>query len=764
MARANRGGPLRFLVWTAAVFAVGLARGGLPAPAPGPLPEGRVVLIAKARSGWIDAPGRRRLEVDGVAVRTPGIPLRPFDGRVRLTVITDDPSGPCPAVLPGDRLRALARVRRPWTRCNPGVPDSALWLQRRGVDFTGVVLSCDDLLVEPGRGSWSLRRTAERARSAVRTLIASRPASEPSRALLAALTIGDAGRIPPRVREDFQRAGLAHLLAVSGLHLGFVALGLYWLLVWMLVRIQRLSLRFDVRKLAAGLVIPVTVFYTLLAGARLPSVRASVAVIVFLLAVLLRRRTDPLQTLAAACLVVLGLWPQSLLDVGFQLSFAATGSVLLLLPRLAEFFRVPLQRTRLPEGLLRRIAARALQLLLVSAAATLGAAPLVAWHFHQVSLVGLAANLLAVPLAAWLIVPLGLACALSLAFSPILAGWLADVGLWLADVLAGLAGWWSAPSWAAVQTAGPTGIQLVAWYAGLLLALHWNRRRWTRWALGAAALVFLASWGVARLALAVSDELQLTVIDVGQGDSIFIRLPGGENLLVDGGGSFSGDFDTGRHVVAPFLWAQGVGRLAVVVATHRHPDHVGGLASVVELFDPEEVWIMAPLADDETSAPLARAAVEAGAGMRLLKAGDRPLPRADVELEVLWPDAKDRDLEENERSLVLRLKYGRYAFLLTGDLEREGEAALLDRGVPLRADVLKVGHHGSRHATSEELLQKVRPSLAVISVGAHNRYRLPHQDVLDRLQAAGVRVYRTDRHGAVTVRTDGEEIEVSTCR
>jgi competence protein ComEC len=243
---------------------------------------------------------------------------------------------------------------------------------------------------------------------------------------------------------------------------------------------------------------------------------------------------------------------------------------------------------------------------------------------------------------------------------------------------------------------------------------------------------------------------------VGQGDSILVRFPGGGTLLVDGGAAREGHFDAGRRIVAPFLWGRGITRLDAVALTHPETDHAGGLPAVVRLFRPKEIWTAEPLEGSPVTLPLLQAAGEAGARVRILRAGAQPRPG----VFVLWPPGSLEGLKANERSLVLRIVHDKTACLLTGDLEEEGETGLLAENVDLRADVLKVGHHGSRWATSESLLERVRPSHAVISAGARNTFGFPHLELLERLQNRNIAILRTDCHGAVTFRSAGDDLEV----
>jgi competence protein ComEC len=748
----------RFYLWLFTFFSIGMASGSQPQIESCVPPPQRVIFFGRALTGWSHYQESQRLTIEtgariaekgNIALLKHGVVLSVGKSQHNL----------CPLVLPGDEIRAFAKLSFPRTRRNPGGTDRIVQLHRQGIAYMAYVRSCEDLVVVSAEHDFSLRRLAERWRAKVRTEIHGHPYSDAAKAILSALSIGDSGSLPQETRQHFQRSGLAHLLAISGLHVAFIALCMYWLLVQLLVRLPRLALSVDVRTIAACVVIPLSIFYALLAGARLPTLRATVVVICFMSAIVLRKRPDPLQTLSAAGLFILAVWPQSVFEASFQLSFAATWAVIVLAPRLAAFCGVPWGQQ--PKGWMKRVLFFWVQLVLVSLAATLGVAPLLLVFFNQLSWVGWIGNLVAIPLAAWVIVPLGLFGACTLLFSTATSSWFFGCGLhvseWLCDLAEivarteGVSFYWLTPAW----------WQVALWYGLLLVMVVGSKTRKMITFGGVLFAGLLVSLGMPFGLLNCSDRLVLQVLDVGQGDAIFIKLPDGRTMLVDGGGSYTKGYDTGRNIVAPFLWSQGITKLDGVIVTHRHPDHVGGLASVVRIFRPDWLWTMAKLGEKEGCEELVQAVAAAETSVEFMKAGLRPITGDDFSVDVLWPPGFLPGLSENERSLVLRIQFGGHGFLLTGDLEQEGESGLLMRGVDLSSDVLKVGHHGSRNATSLEFLHQVRPSLAIISVGAGNSYHLPSTRVLERLASKNIEILRTDIHGAITLVSDGHQLEIS---
>ena len=533
-------------------------------------------------------------------------------------------------------------------------------------------------------------------------------------------------RLDSDIRERYVRSGLAHLLSISGLHVGFIA-------AWLALLLGKLHLAARARFGATAVLL---LGYLWLLGFPAPAVRAGAMLMLADVARLRERVVAPRGVVSIAALGVLIQDAWALHSVGAWLSVAGVGAVVWAGRAVAQA----------PRGV--RLAAPAL-------AATLVTAPISAFAFGTVAPIGVLANLIAIPLAGVAVPGLVIALMLSwLASGPahlIAAG--AGLGLALLDLVARgaagvpgghvvmVAGWQAALMWAAVAAA--------AWWL-------WNapRRRW----LIAARVAFVTTVFIATtfrdvVSLDACRCLTVHFLDVGQGDAAALRTPNGRWIVIDGGPR-TPERDAGRRVVVPFLRGQGVGRVAVVVATHGDADHLGGLPAVVEAFDPELVL--------EPGEPLGRplyleflAGVEAsGARWHAARAGDR-IEVDGVVLEVLSPDSLwlRLPLEVNEHGVVLRVRYGAVRLLFQADagLPVEGRLA----GTVGRVEVLKVGHHGSKTATSDAWLDELAPREAVISVGRNNHYGHPAPEVLERLARHGVTVLRTDRSGTITLSTDG---------
>lgn len=534
--------------------------------------------------------------------------------------------------------------------------------------------------------------------------------------LVDALVIARRAELDAELRERYTRSGLAHLLSISGLHVAFFA-------AWLNVLLVRLRFRPRGRFVAGTIVM---LAYVWLLGFPAPATRSAAMLVLLDIAKLRQRIVAPRGSVALAALCVMLADPWAAQSIGAWLSVAAVAAVIWA-GRATE--RHP----------------KVVRLLAPAVAATLLTAPITALVFGTVAPIGVVANLLAIPLAG-VAVP-GLMVALLVSSSWLAAG--SGLCLALLDLVAQAAA--AFPGGHFIMIAGPRAA--VVWLLVLALAWWlWNapRRRWVLRARVALIAVLMAWWPTFAAFRRHSDCSCLTVafLDVGQGDAVALRSPANRWVLIDGGPR-GPQGDAGRRVVVPFLRRYGATRLVAVVATHAHQDHFGGLSAVLDAFDPAFVLEPGEPVPDAGYLGFLSAVESDGAEWRAARRGDR-LELDGVRIEVLSPDSAwaVSQTDINEQSVVLLVTYGTTRLLFAGDAGMPTEMQLAGRVG--HVTLLKVGHHGSRWATSDRWLDELQPDDAVISVGVRNRYGHPAPEALARLRAHGVKVFRTDELGTIT--------------
>jgi len=707
--------------------------------------------------------------------------------------VKDGSAQDLPPLHYGDRVAFEAKLHLPRNFGNPGAFDYEGYLHGLGISTLASVSTKNTKLLPGTTGSrlgfW---------RSAIRSSILSHIRnsglwSQEDVALFSAMIVGDDSLLLRNVREEFQQTGVYHLLVVSGMNVGILAFTVFWL-----------ARRLRLPEWAASLVtIALSVFYAYIANLGVPIVRAVLMLSLFLLARLLYRDRNGMNATGFAALVVLAVSPAALFDAGFQLTFLAllaitgisvpvldktstpyrqalrhldsTGYDLGLEPRLAQFrLDLRLIASRLSRFLGTRFARIVVsttvagvfalyELFLVSSITQAVLALPMRAYFHRAAILGLPANMLVLPLAGIMLNCGVIAIALSYLSHPLakLAAWVAAAALhWTLACLHVLSQFhisqWRMPD--------STPILFLTAVAGIALVFIAVRRRRVVAFAGLAAL-FVSSFIVISYRSAPKFEpgkLEITAIDVGQGDSLLVISPEGRTMLIDGGGSIGpvhGEFDFGEDVVAPYLWWRGIGHLDVVVLTHADSDHIGGLPRVIQDFHPDELWLgINPLT--QPMQHLYEMAAENHTAIIKHVAGDE-ITWGGTNIRVLSPPADWQtsvtEKNKNNDSLTLLVHYKDSSALLAGDLEKKMEQLVATESPA--ANLLKVAHHGSATSTTPELLAAVHPQFAVISVGYENSFGHPRRDVLERLQENKVRTYRTDMFGAVTFLLDGKQVQ-----
>jgi competence protein ComEC len=685
--------------------------------------EARVEAVASGAAG---------LEVELGEMR--GVPryVPPLPGRVLVRAEASGDAAPPWRV--GSWVRVALRLSPARPRSNPGGRDAARALARRGVG--AVAREVDPLLrleIAPPPARLGLDALAQlRRRGAERLLREGRGGG-----LLAALGLGEGRALDESARRDLARVGLSHLVAVSGLHLWLFAGPVYLAGAALLRRSAALSARGDTRRGAIVAAAAAGGAYAAFTGLAPPVQRALVFLLLLALAQLARRRLAPGPVFAAAALAVALADRAAPFAPGVQLSFAATAALAWSAPG------PPRERS----GLVRAAAHGLVAALRVSASATAATAALVALHFGTVSPLGWLANGVAVPLTSLVFLPLALAAGAAALLSPDGPG--SALGIAAAArlgelALAGVARLAAAAPAASGVAPGMFGLALST---GLALACVRARATWLR--LGLAGLAAVAP-ALGRPPAHAPPAPRVVFLDVGQGDATLVQGRFA-SVLVDGGVALEGRFDAGERVVVPALGALGVRALDLVVASHADLDHAGGLAAVLRALPVARLWLPPGGRSDPAFAALREMAAARGVALEERAAGDPPVRLGDLDVETLWPPRGARPAGRNDGSLVLRVRAGARTVLLPGDLEQAGERALRAAEPALRADVLKLGHHGSRTSTSGAFLAAVSPALAVASAPLHGRFGMPHPEVVARLAAAGVPWRWTGRDGAVLV-------------
>ena len=637
----------------------------------------------------------------------------------------------------GDLVTVRGRLRQPEPARNPGAFDYRTYLERRGVSALLSVRKRESIQrLEKGEARAFFSGVVLPIRRSIRSTVDRNLLGAPA-ALLKGLLLGEKHALPKEVRAAFNRVGVSHVLAVSGLHVGLIA-GIFFFVF----RLFGLT-----RRRATWVTVAALIVYVFVVDLRPSVVRASVMAGLILIAFTIERDTDLWNVLGVAALIILLIGPQSLFDVGFQLSFGAVGSIALLYtPITGAIHRVFGKPTK--TWMQWVVAAVS-----VSAAAQIGTGPFVALYFNRLPLLSVAANLIVVPTIG-IIVTLGLlACAFGFWLVPFATALNALNWAFLSGLIGVVQALSKIPR-TSLPVPSPSPMFFAGYYGAIALILWSQKFPPVR-----KVLLFLALFGINVYIwkdVFREDRLEVVFLDVGQGDALFLRFPNGRTMLVDGGPR-TRYFDAGKYVLAPFLRHQGIRKIDIVAPTHSDNDHIGGLVSILEEFPVAHVLDSGQYADSWTDDRFYELVEEKGIARHIVSAGDSLIGLGGVGAFVLHPAPKfvsqecDAPMGRNNTSVVLRITYGGTSLLLTGDAEREAERFFLGWKDRLPTTVLKVGHHGSSGSSSRAFLNAVRPEIAILSVGAWNRFGHPSEEVLKKLNEVGAKIYRTDRMGAITV-------------
>ena len=754
------------------------------------------------------------IELDGVDYRGAS---QPIVGGLRLSFTPHAATEATllPQLHAGDAIDVIAEAKRPPFFRDEGAFDRRAYLASQNIDLIAALRSPKLLQRTSAASSQNISTRIDRLRARLRdeidTLFAGNPQSA---ATLRAMLLGDRTFVDRDESTAFQKTGVFHILVVAGLHVGALAALIFWM---------SRKLRFT-PTLTILFVVAILAAYVAIVEVRAPILRATLMASAVVFGGAFYRRLDLLNSAALAALAILVARPLAIRDSSFQLSFVAIGCIAGLAipwlaatvqpyaralrgwrditrdaghePRAAQFrldVRASLRwiashsparaATTIQNSLAATLAItfRTCELLALTLVLQLGMLPLMAASFHRIALSSPAVNLAAVPVTG-IIVPWGFLTLTAGLLWPLLGKLLAAPLALLAAFLLRTVEWFAAlPHWSYRIPTPPLWLTITFFALAIAIAAVArvdatnptpNRRVALRTLSAALIATALLVATFPFRPTHASNQLEANILDVGQGDSIFLVSPHGKTMLIDGGGAFRGfpgreehtGTDPGEEAVSAYLWSRGFKKIDVVALTHAHQDHLGGLTAILENFKVKELWLGRKV-DSRALSQLEALAKQRGTQIKHEIRG-QSFTWDGVEEQFLWPEIAATEIApsaKNNDSLVLHLKFGDRTLLFPGDAEKAVERSILSENdeAAIHADILKIGHHGSKNSTTPDFLSAVNPQIAIISSGEGNPYGHPNLEVLDRLQAAGVRTLRTDTNGAIHILTDGKRIDVT---
>ena len=644
------------------------------------------------------------VKVDGRKVR----------GHAQLSVYRD-----VVCLAPGSVVGAVARFRAQMGLGNHDEFDYKQFLLSKGIVMKGVVKSPDDLTIKVYVRPCGLKYAVNTSLSQL-----ARPEAE----VLKAMLTGDTSGITDSIQDSFNSLGISHLIAISGLNMAIIMIIGYTVIFSLLRIIPPVSLRLDAPLIAQVGAVMAVVIYTLFVGPNIPTLRAAIMACCVILSFFLHRKPHVLESLAIAGIIILILWPYSLYSASFLLTFAAVLGIIgtiqkgAALPQWAHLITIPI----------------------IVAVFTM---PIIIYLFGFISWTGILVNIIIVPFFSIAIMPVGIAGLLVFPFSHPFASYLFS----LANDAIGLLMLMSKSLGTLIAIPRPPIYWVYSCYGGLIIAFFAAKSFWRTLALVAfcLAIVFIP---ILQHRISMQSALCFDFISVGQGDSILLTK-GPHAVLIDAGPAQTG-FDMGRHVVAPHLLGRGIAALDLVIVTHMHPDHSGGIPYMLERFPIKEVWTSEPQTDNPNFQEIARITKEKSIPMKSVCLGDS-LHLGSMAIDVLGPlavfDAQKGKLDMNMQSVVVLAGDGSMKGLFMGDADMFGELIVAHLQKDINADVLKVAHHGGERSCLDPFLDEVRPRIAVISCGLNNIYGDPSPESLVRLEKRGIKTYRTDQHGEIMI-------------
>jgi len=642
---------------------------------------------------------------------------------------------------------------------NPGAFDYQTFLKRQGI-FGAVHTGADKVAIVPEENAFVFIRgiqALENTRNRFYHFTMTRLDHQDPAHVMAALVTGIKQQMPEKIKDLFARSGASHLLAISGLHLGILSLIFFYLFYGILSCFPRLLVSAKARKAAGILTLVPLGLYALFCGFSPSTQRAFIMISLFMFSFLGEKQSHPVNTLAGAGIIILLADPGALFSISFQLSFTAVLFIILGLGVAGKY-----QTPHIP-----KILKMPTSICLVTVLAGLGTFPLIARYFNMISMVQIPTNLLLVPFIGFVCLPLGLVSLLIWPFFPDVSEVFLAMAAKLVSLCLGFLDWLTDLPFAWSHVPSLSVADMVVMYtamgAGFCLLLFQRTKPVIM--VCSAIITMTGIYGIQKTARTnVPGHMVITVLDVGQGNAALIQTIEGKNMLVDGGG-FPGTsgFDTGRHVVAPFLWQQRIMALDAVILTHPDADHMNGLVFILENFTTGMLVTNGDKSSYDAFARIMAACDRRQIPVFVPDCSKKQIGYDKTAVRFFQCESVREGLDSNNNSLVFRLELQDFSMLFPGDIMETRERLLAQVSQKdFISSILLSPHHGSNTSSTKIFLDKIHPESVIISCGFNNRYKFPHPDVLDRYRQRGVQVFRTDTHGAVTITSSGNGYTIAT--
>ena len=675
-----------------------------------------------------------------------------------------------------DTVKISAKIQFPKEYKNPGAFSYSDYLRQKNIYATGTIKTLSQII--PAR-KIPLGRKILKTIYQIRTMLSKKiecATPFPDSCLLQALLLGERQKISKYIKFLFNEAGIAHLLAISGLHLTLLTMIIFQGLRFIIktsphIFYEKLTTFIKPTNLALLLSLPFPIFYTILTGNKISTIRASIMVIIYFTSFLLEKEKKLIPPLLFTAFILLLWLPEWLFHLDFQLTFLASGGIIILLES-----RSPLPK-RNKNFFIFCIKEYLLYPLYLSLLTFIILCPMIIYYFNLFSPIGILMNILSVPLVSGILL-LSIIAGLITPLCPPLANQLFYLGGLLSRIIVTLSQLATSIPGAFLYVPSPSKLFLFIFYSSLIpiFILHSKLKLLRPQNIPFFLPIFLCLFLFLihpihphNTHINKAGPMEITFLDVGKGDACFIKTPMGKTILIDGGGTYNNEFDIGRYVIAPFLWRKNIKKVDLIILSHPHPDHLNGLLFILKNFRVNKLWKTSDSSKSLSYQIFKEIIKRKHIPVTIVQKGKKEAIDK-VLLEVFSPKKQmlthstelRSSREENNRSLVIKLSFGQISFLFTGDIEKEAEKSLLGYGKQLKSTIIKVPHHGSKNSSTKSFLELISPQIAVFSARQYGNQLFPYPQTIARYQNLSCKIYRTDLDGAITIYTDGKTYSVVT--